>query len=222
MTIDHSFIASIYQSIGDTTPFSEPLERMAHRYGAKGSSIIFHDFAQPLVSDTFLSTYYRQPKTAQLVAQFMNQFAEDEYALVQRLAGRTERFHFLSDEEGYSLPSKEIPANQWNRANLGIDRRYAARLSSTPIWFDVLTLNCPTGHNGLTTASKADAKAYMLHFATALEIARPFALLQTRFNAVAAVLDKLKIGVALLTDNAEVTLKNNRFDNILQQKTESR
>jgi len=217
MNTDHALIADVYKSVGSSTPFTSPLDQLSRRYGASGSSIILNDFAERSVSGLFLSSNYLDPKTAVLVAQFMELFGPGEQALIQRVGVKHERYSFVSDEEGYGLPSAEIPANIWNRKHLGIDRRYAARLSLNLAWFDALTLNFPTGHIGLTPEIEGDLKNYLIHFSTALEMARPFRLLEARFNAISAVLDKLKVGIALLTDKGSLALKNKRFDDILSQ-----
>ncbi len=57
----------------------------------------------------------------------------------------------------------------------------------------------------------------MLHFSTALGMLRPFRLLCARFNALASVLDRLKIGIGLLTNKGELVLQKNRLDTMLQQ-----
>jgi DNA-binding CsgD family transcriptional regulator len=217
MKVDHALIADIYRSIGDARPFTSALDQFALRYGARGSSILLNDFAEPVVSGLYLCTHYQAPETAVLVAEFMDRFGPDEQVMIQRVGAQHDRLRFISDEEGYGLPTAEIPANIWNRKHLGVDRRYAARLSLTPAWFDVLSFNFPNGHLGLTPEIERDAKNYLLHFSTALEIARPFKLLQVRFNAINAVLDKLKLGVALVTDKGALVLQNNRFEDILKQ-----
>jgi len=217
MNTDHNLIADIYRSIGDSNPFSKALDQIALRYGAKASTILLNDLAEPVVSGIFLCTHYHAPETAKLISRFMEMFGPEEQAMIQRVGARNARLNFVSDEEAYGLPTAEIPANIWNRKHLGVDRRYGARLSLTPAWFDILTLHFPNGHSGLIPEAESDAKNYLLHFSTALEIARPFRLLQFRFNAISAVLDRLKVGIVLLTDKGEPILKNRRFEDILQQ-----
>ncbi len=217
MTTDNALIADIYRSIGDKSPFTTALDLLAHRYGAKASSIIMNDVAEPIVSGLFLGTLYQNPDIATLIAEFMQKFGADEQVVIQKIGAQSERFRFVSEEDGYGLSADEIPATLWNRKQLGVDRRYAARLSLTPAWFDVFSFHFPVGHKGLNQETASDSKDYMLHISTALELARPFRLLQVRFNAVSAALDKLKIGVALVTGKGEVVLKNNRIEDILQQ-----
>lgn len=217
MPVDHALIADIYRSTADSNPLSTSLDQLALRYDAMACSIIVNDFAEPVVSGLYLGSKYQNPDIAPLITQFMEIFGPQEQVMIQRVGAQTDRFHFLSDEEAYGLPSAEIPANIWNRAHLGIDRRYGARLSVTPSWFDILTVHFPNGHLGLTPDIERDLENYMFHFSAALGMARPFNLLQARFKAIFAVLDRLKVGVAMLTDKGELVFGNRRFDDILQQ-----
>ncbi len=81
---DHALISGIYSGIDSEFPFSDSLDHFAGRYGAKGSSLMFNDQAEPLVSQLYLSL----PDLSALIVEFMEKFGQDEQVTIQALGGR--------------------------------------------------------------------------------------------------------------------------------------
>lgn len=213
MDIDHSLISEIYRSATREPAFEPALARFANRYGAAGSSILINDVVEPVVSQV----YFSPADIAEKVAEFMQLFGQDEQKIVRKVGALNKRFLFMSEEDANDLGDDISAGTQWQRDNLGLDKRYAARLSITPLWFDSITLNFPLNHSGLSAWAKGDAPAYMQHFAAALEMMRPFRLLQARFKAVSAALDRMTLGIAVVARDGTVVHHNRRFEELSVQ-----
>ena len=63
-----------------------------------------------------------------------------------------------------------------------------------------------------------DAPNYLQHFHTALDMLQPFRLLYARFQAIASALDRLKVGILMLTENETLVHANSRAQKILDKR----
>ena len=61
----------------------------------------------------------------------------------------------------------------------------------------------------------AISQIFLPHFTKTLEINRPFALLQRRFQAILSVLDHMKIGVVIVNRHNDILIKNQEAENAL-------
>ncbi len=214
MDIDHSLISEIYRSASLEPAFVPALARFASRYEAAGSSILINDVVEPIVSQI----YFSPVEIAEQVAEFMRLFGQDEQKVVRKVGAMNERFLFMSEADANELGDDISAGTAWSREHMGLDKRYAARLSVTPLWFDSITLNYAVNHPGISAWAKEDAPVYMQHFAAALDMMRPFRLLQARFKAVSAALDRMTLGVAVVARDGTVVHHNRRFGDLVDQR----
>ncbi|WP_412550241.1 helix-turn-helix transcriptional regulator [Shimia sp. MIT910701] len=214
MDIDHTLISEIYRSASLEPAFVPALARFARRYEAAGSSILINDVVEPVVSQIHFSPI----EIAEKVAEFMRLFGQDEQKVVRKVGAMNERFQFMSEADAHDLGDDISAGTAWSREHMGLDKRYAARLSVTPLWFDSITLNYAVNHPGISEKAKVDAPVYMQHFAAALDMMRPFRLLQARFRAVSAALDRMTLGVAVVARNGTVVHHNRRFGDLVDQR----
>lgn len=107
---------------------------------------------------------------------------------------------------------------RWLREKYGIYHRMTSPLNKRPNYFDFLTVHY--GDSCTTPPQEAMQRCNQLlpHLAKAIEINRPFALLEARYRAVLDVLDRLQLGVIMLGKDRNVWLMNNAASIIIEKR----
>lgn len=100
------------------------------------------------------------------------------------------------------------PVHEWLRKSHGINHRITSPLNQRTHYFDFLTVHFGPEVAEPPEQSMQICNALLPHLAKALEVNRPFALLEVRYRAVLDVLDKLHLGVILIGEDKSVWLKN--------------
>lgn len=107
----------------------------------------------------------------------------------------------------------------WLAANLGVSRRLVASLNKDRGWIDGITFNIGTARAGrLTRSERRSLEILLPHFAKAVELSRPFQVLQARFRAVIGVLDRFHIAVAILSASGELIVLNKEARRIFESR----
>jgi DNA-binding CsgD family transcriptional regulator len=107
-----------------------------------------------------------------------------------------------------------IPSVKWMRS-WNIYHRSAVRLCAHGGWKDTIATLYPSQRRGMTQGESQRVGQLLPHLARAVELRRPFALLQSRFQAILSVLDRLGIGVLVLLDDDHILLANAEANRIL-------
>lgn len=103
---------------------------------------------------------------------------------------------------------RAMPAIPWMRKSFGVDHRVACRLSLHGAWTDILAFQFAVGRGPVTRAENALAQLFVPHLARVVELNRTFQALKDRYNAILSVLDRLCLGVCLLSSRGDVVLAN--------------
>ncbi len=197
------FIPKIYETIVSAEAWTDVLDEFAHHSGARGATLILSDCKYDLVSSRRLSSAFC-PKT---LLEYEKLHGEEEADALQALHLAPIRT-WVKDYDAFGKPAAEIPGNRFLAKHFGIDSRSAIRLNDTPVWFDAMSINFKNGRGNITPEEDAISQIFLPHIARSIEISRPFILLQQRFNAVLSVLDRFKIGLAIVNAKGSIVVAN--------------
>ncbi len=198
-----NFIPRIYDTVTNPDAWADVLDEFAQFCGAKGGGLMMIDLVNPDVSIMRTSTYFSDLDQAWYHETFGPEEVE-AYSVVAKHPAHT----WITDETAFGRPAETIPGTKFQMENAGVFRRVGTRLNATPIWMDGLNLNYQLGRDNMTPEEDATSQLFMPHLAKAVEVSRPFLLLQQRFQAVLNVLDRLRIGIAIIGRRGEIAVAN--------------
>jgi len=126
---------------------------------------------------------------------------------------------FINDLEMLELDSiekyGERPHVKWLLENLGVFRGSASCLNIHKAWTDILFIMYPYGRGPMSYQENIIGELFLDHFAKTVEIGRSFTVLKNRFNSVFASLDRMHIGVFLLSATGSIIHQNMEARRIL-------
>ncbi|MDZ7783347.1 MAG: LuxR C-terminal-related transcriptional regulator [Halioglobus sp.] len=131
-------------------------------------------------------------------------FVMDE-ELLRRLPGRREQT---------GLPALKHNVEQWYGEAV---RRAVTPLNFQPNYFEGVSLHYRGSGPAPTPEQLARGDRFLLHMAKAVELSRPFLLLEKRFRAVFEVLDRLEMGVVVFGEDLGVWIRNEAASRILEK-----
>jgi len=175
---------------GVTLQVFDPLHEM-HRMEIVSS--IFHSISEDSVA--IYEKKYKQSDSA--VYQALEKCRDSELRADFELSGIEEK-----DRDN------AMPAVGWMRNNFNVDHRAACRLSLHGAWSDIFALQFSAERGAITSEEKAWAGFFIPHWSRVVEMHRTFHALKSRFDAVLGVLDRLHVGICLLSGYGEVVLVN--------------
>lgn len=204
------FIPKIYDTVVNVSSWQSTLDEFSHHCGASSAALFFGDHTFPEISKRVLGSRFNDLDEQTYTAQFGAEEME-AYNVVRTHPVQT----WVHDEVGFRSPPGQIPSTLFQREAFGLDRRTACQLNETPIWYDGVSVHYEHGRDIMTKEENDVSRLFLPHLAKAVEISRPFALLQNRYQAVLSVLDFLQIGLSITNRNGEVIIKNREMNNIL-------
>lgn len=104
---------------------------------------------------------------------------------------------------------------QWLRQAIGARRRGLIRLSGNVGWTDLLGLQFGVEWSGRLPSADERLKRLLPHLSKVVSLNRSFALLQQRYRAAIAALDRFKIGACVMTPDGEAIVTNAEARRIL-------
>lgn len=204
---DHDLIVRIYDTVLHQDSWTPVLDAFAAKCAVSGATLMLGDMAYPeiqlcpasrLMPPEFLDRYFEQGTNQEEVVRAM--------ANVARYPART----WISDEDAWGCPWNEIAGNRFLDEHIGLPRRHGARLNDSPIWLDGISINYTHEEARNVQEACAISQPFLPHMAKALEISRPFLMLQARFQAVLSVLDRMRIGILIVSETGTVIVSNAR------------
>jgi len=210
------FIARIYDGVVAPDAWSDILDELIYYVGARGATLAvidtLHSHMNLSASSGLFSqadlTYYNEN-----LAQYETVAWE---ILLANKAGKA--FSDVELESGIEEHLHETPLADWLRNTIGCQYRAAIRLSDGKPWHDVMALQFAQGRGQINPEERAALEIFSPHLSKAIELNRPFAMLKARYNAVMAFLDKLDLGVAIVTPRSEIILSNEEAKRIFTQR----
>ncbi len=199
------FIPKIYETIFEPEHWSDVLQEFAFYCGAADSQLVLGDTLNNEIIHRHRSFKYA-PEHIAKIDEFAT--ANDAEAHAYKVVSQYPVQTWVTEELGYKKPIDQLPFVKLMKDLVGLERMVALRLNATPIWFDGLTLLFKAGRENITDEETAISQIFLPHMAKAVEMCRPFLLLQQRFNAILSVLDRLQIGIVITNQEAEIITCN--------------
>ena len=106
--------------------------------------------------------------------------------------------------------------------NFGVFRRCAVRLDDNRRWVETAFFQMDAIQQDIPAVVKDRILAFVPHMAKAVELGRTFLELKRRYRAVFGVLNKVKIGLALVRKDGVVVLANEEAERIIDQSSSIR
>ncbi len=218
--VDH-LITRIYDVVTAPTQWQAILNKITDSFGARAANIFYGDSQHPELHGSLLSDLINgaldKPENVAILATERNLYtAVPEIIETPSITNMVELLRQY-DRLGYP-PMQLDGLHRWLRETYGIYHRMTAPLNHRPNYFDFLTLHFGDECEGPPPGVSSQCNRLLPHLAKAIEINRPFALLEARYRAVLEVLDRLQLGVILLGQDQSLWLKNEAADRILEHR----
>lgn len=101
------------------------------------------------------------------------------------------------------------------RHKVGVGRRWGVKFNADRLWFDAASIALPDGQAVAPATLATQLNILLPHLTKAIELGRTFNLLKSRYRAVLAALDYVKIGLAVALPSGELIVRNAELDRIL-------
>ncbi len=210
----------LYKSILTPESWSEVLEWINHDVGAFGINMLVGDRIFGELQNVWITESMRPAYSA----LFEKDYIRYEVPMLERLGQISPMPNLLHSsviEQAHNQLSTDQLDNSFLQKclfdNFRIKDRYLTPLHHHASQFDSLCLNFMDTPPQDIEQRLQRCDFYLPHLSNLLNFSRPFLLLQARFNAVLEVLDKLKLGIFLLTEKGEVVDTNRAAEHILDQ-----
>ncbi|OSQ43260.1 helix-turn-helix transcriptional regulator [Thalassospira sp. MCCC 1A01428] len=118
----------------------------------------------------------------------------------------------MRHRNGDMSPSRFYP---WLEKNTGCNQAAGICLSNEPSGYDILTTHYRDGGDFVPQEATSILRIIGPHLTKVLEMNRPVNLLRHRYGAFLDVLDRLRIGVGIVTAGSELVIANEEFNRIV-------
>ncbi len=205
-------IGRIYDVALSASHWPDVVDRMAHHLGAKGSAMFYQDTQHSELDADFtvLSGFWR----ADEVARYQEEVRRDEPSA--RLMRKVRPGEIVTSESISLIEKLRIApyaAKMWRLFD--IRAVAAARMNDEAHWFDYITFQFDSPHGPMRPEERDQLEVLLPHTTRAVEISRPLALLERRYRAVLEVLDRLHIGVIVISPQRSVVVANQAAKQVL-------
>jgi len=204
--------------VADASLWPSVLTEIARYVNAQGAFIFemegFGD--ERLIKAPHFSTAY----SSEAVTEYLSLHGEQELRDQDRFAYHSKaadgleliRDEVLADSEEELLAR----ANTQMMIRFGLRYRAGALLNKDQIFQDRFALQFSESHGPLSDGEQARAHLIMPHIAKALSVGRPTQALDQKYNSVATMVDRLKVGVCVLDELGRVVFRNTEFTRQLE------
>ncbi len=205
-------IGAVYETALNNGRWPAALDRVAWVTGGHGAILMVRGGGPAELGIDAMSTRYRMPRASEYLAQ-LRTGSEPRWleALAAAPAGT-----ILADEEVWPDRSEydALPTVDFLR-RFGLYHRCAARVSGHGGWEDVVAVLYGEDRQGVRPQERQALTRVLPHLARAVETQRPFLLLERRYQQVLGTLDRLGMGVLILSADADVLVSNREAERIV-------
>lgn len=198
-------IARIYDAALTPSQWNAVLGDVAHAVSGKACGIVHTEPGYHEVPEAGI--YYSRPITAHDVAEYAARFAHEDRldaVLTRPHLAVVRASEIMADDPGFA----SSPYQQYLADRFGVFDRVGARLNPVNSWAAMISVYCDMRGPGMTADQQAVFEALLPHVAKAIEVNRPIRLLEARYNAVLEALDRIWIGVGVVTPDGRLVVRN--------------
>lgn len=203
----------VYDTVLDQGRWPDVLDRIARAVAARGIIILEVEStgAARSIQVTQHSSNYEPSRIAYYYARFLDEELADQ-EIIARLAGDEDDIRLFQDDVIEQQPSRfRSKLNTRFLMKFDICHRAGTLLNKDLYWMDRFAIQLPARRGRLVPDELSKLHLLLPHVAKALALSRPLMALKSRYRAVLAALDNLRIGVAFLTTNGGVLAENEEF-----------
>jgi len=209
-------IEKIYDAAVKQSEWQFAIDNLVRQMGASSGALLVRELGSAPYSVNALSSAYLnmiQSGKAQYYLENLSRYEAVQWDFIGRMKiGEIER------DENMGVEKEVLDQREdyiFLKENAGMQRRLAFRLNENRGWFDGMTIGFPPHVGRISGAKIAELSLFLPHLAKSVELSRTFRILQERYGAVLAVLDKVKIGLFLSLENGEIIVANSEAQRIL-------
>jgi DNA-binding CsgD family transcriptional regulator len=206
-------VRDVYDTVLDQGRWPEVLDRIARAVAARGIillEVVTGDTA-PSIRVVQHSSSYEPGRLAYYYTRFLDEELADQETIA-RLSGDDDDISLFQDDVIEQQPSLfRLKPNTRFLRRFDICHRAGALLNKDLYWMDRFAIQLPASRGRLEPDELATLQLLLPHVAKALALSRPLIALQSRYGAILGALDKLRIGVALLTTSGSIVAENDEF-----------
>lgn len=213
-------VACIYRSsMRPENAWSEALDRIAAEMGAKGAHLHLVDPQREEISIAGMSSMFPGPDS-EVWTHWRESLVKSDLPGYRALMAQ-EQTGFHTDISLLGLTENQhrnLPSIKFNIERFNVRHRAATRLNLHGAWLDMLAVQYATERGPITPQESAVGDVIIPHMAKSVEMHRNFLMLQRRFDAVIAVLDRWHIGICIVLGDGSLLVANRQADEILDNK----
>jgi DNA-binding CsgD family transcriptional regulator len=205
-------LGMLYATASGSGNWPRALDAISEVIGSNGALLFVRDEGPAELQISAASTRY----LAADIEQYLKSLVKDEEARWLRVLDELPPRTIQSDADIW--PDRDVydamPSVRFLRG-LHLYNRVAVRPCAHGGWKDSLALLFDDPRGGVQPAESHRLSLLVPHLARAIEMQRPFQLLQHRFGSALTLLDRLGIGVIIAREAGEIVLSNREADRIL-------
>ncbi|MEM9138428.1 MAG: helix-turn-helix transcriptional regulator [Pseudomonadota bacterium] len=208
------FALDVYDTVVDPGLWPDVFERFAQTIGAAGVVVFEMEGTGP--ERALTASHYSSGYDPELIEGYVRQFAAEEMAEQAAFARHSlagdginmidDSVLMKSDDELFDQPNV-----RW-MMQLGLKHRIGGLLNKDNVNISRIGIQLGAHRGRLTEAEKAKLGQIMPHIAKALELGRPAAQARRLQDSLFAVIDRLRVGVAILDGQGRVVTRNTEFN----------
>lgn len=213
-------ILRIYDTALDTSVWPDLLQDIARFCNAR-SSFMFElegDDTNRVLSAVRFSSY----NVPEVVQSYLDLHHDDELADQEFFASRsqvTDEIDIVPDDELLSqLRDAETGVDVFSRPHMQMQMKYglkhrAGALLNKDDWYrDRFSLQYAIDHGPVTEEDRHAARQLMPHLAKAVQLGRPAAQAERKYQSIASAVNHLNVGVCILDNHGRAAFRNAEFD----------
>ena len=220
VTISPALI-SLYDAVGDSAAWEPALDTLVETTGCLAAALAVADHAP---SANGISTPYELNagsrfwrENADALKTYFKRFGQREKDEFSFFASAPPQL-VLDDAHIYQdIASIRERDDYQYRRQLGVYRRFGARLNDNRRWVEVAFFQLGLEHEDIPVELRDHVAAFVPHIAKVAELGRTFIELRHRYHALLAVLDKVRVGLALARADGLLVMVNEQARRILDK-----
>ena len=202
----------LYETAFGTERWPHALDAIARLIGGNGALLFVTDAAPSDLQIAAMSSRYEAADAHRYLTSLTD---GDELRWVHVLDAVPPRTLKTDLEVWPDRDAYDAMASVRFMRSMNLYHRVGVRPCAHGGWQDALTILFNEPHGGITAAEAERLMLLVPHVARAIEQQRPFKLLQSRFNAVLSVLNRLGMGVLILNDTGTIVVANDEGERVL-------
>lgn len=207
-------IARIYDAALSPDNWGGVLDDVAHAVGAIGATIFHAEPGYKEVQETRSGMYHNSLFRSEDIDTYITNYAAlDRVDLI--LARPQLSIMHLEEILDRDPSFVKSPVHRWLKDRFNIWHRTGARLNDNETWLAAILIQFDAAREGMRPEETAVFVHILPHIAKALEVNRPVRLLEARFRAILEALDRITIGVGIVTAAGQIVVANRSLERLI-------